>query len=156
MVLIPEIPTPLEEVAACLSDAYMRGKVHGIILVAEGYQKSTEEVRAYLAERKDDLGFSIRVTVLGHVQRGGSPSGYDRILASRLGHHATELLFETVSAFGTVGLSLGATARLDGLGKAIVMLLMLAGRVGPLSLALLLGSRRTARIAYPEAKIMVG
>mgnify|MGYP000152097209 CR=1 FL=1 len=40
------------------------------------------------------LNRSIRMVVLGHVQRGGSPSGFDRILASRLGHHATELLLD--------------------------------------------------------------
>ena len=66
------------------------------------------------------------------------------------------LLFEAVSAFGTVGLSLGATAHLDSVGKLVVAGLMLAGRVGPLSLALLLGRQQPTRVEYPEARIMVG
>jgi 6-phosphofructokinase 1 len=94
MILIPEIATPLEEVGDCLSDAYLRGKAHGIILVAEGYKPGTQAVLDYLAERKDELGFSMRVTVLGHVQRGGSPSAYDRILATRLGCAAVEGLLD--------------------------------------------------------------
>jgi len=66
------------------------------------------------------------------------------------------LLFEALSAFGTVGLSLGATAHLDTVGKLVVAGLMLAGRVGPLSLALLLGRQQPSRFEYPEARIMVG
>jgi 6-phosphofructokinase 1 len=100
MILIPEIPTPLEEVADCLSEAYLRGKAHGIILVAEGYKPGTQAVLDYLDGRKEELGFSMRVTVLGHVQRGGSPSAYDRILATRLGAAAAEGLLEGKS--GTV------------------------------------------------------
>jgi len=99
--LLPEIPTPLEEVAECLSDAYLRGKAHGIILVAEGYKPGTQAVIDYLAEQKEELGFSMRVTVLGHVQRGGSPSAYDRILATRLGCGASEALLDGQSGVVT-------------------------------------------------------
>jgi len=66
------------------------------------------------------------------------------------------LLFEGFSAFGTVGLSLGATASLDGFGKLVIAAAMLAGRIGPLTLALLLGRTRAARLSYPQARIMVG
>ncbi len=66
------------------------------------------------------------------------------------------LLFEAMSAFGTVGLSLGATAELDAFGKVLVAALMLAGRVGPLTLALLLGRESASRVRYPDARIMVG
>jgi len=66
------------------------------------------------------------------------------------------LLFEAFSAFGTVGLSLGATASLDGFGKLVIAAAMLAGRIGPLTLALLLGRTRAARLSYPQARIMVG
>ncbi|MBD3160851.1 MAG: hypothetical protein GF346_01725 [Candidatus Eisenbacteria bacterium] len=66
------------------------------------------------------------------------------------------LLFETFSAFGTVGLSLGATGGLDGLGKGILIIVMLLGRIGPLMLALLLGRGGTGRLDYPDARIMVG
>jgi trk system potassium uptake protein TrkH len=69
-----------------------------------------------------------------------------------------DLLFEAVSAFGTVGLSLGATAQLAPAGKLIVTALMFVGRIGPLTLALLLGSesRRVERHRYPETRVMVG
>lgn len=66
------------------------------------------------------------------------------------------LMFETFSAFGTVGLSLGATTTLDSFGKTVIMALMLVGRIGPLSLALLLGRRLAPRVEYPEARILVG
>ncbi len=66
------------------------------------------------------------------------------------------LLFEVVSALGTVGLSLGATGQLNLYGQLVIILVMFVGRVGPLTLALLLGRRSRTRIDYPEAKIMVG
>ena len=66
------------------------------------------------------------------------------------------LVFEAVSAFGTVGLSLGATSSLDAFGKVVVIGVMLAGRIGPLSLALLLGRTVGTRLGYPEASLMVG
>jgi trk system potassium uptake protein len=66
------------------------------------------------------------------------------------------LLFEVFSALGTVGLSLGATFQLDGTGKLIVALLMFAGRIGPLTLFLLLSRPVEGRLGYPEAKLMIG
>jgi trk system potassium uptake protein TrkH len=66
------------------------------------------------------------------------------------------LVFETVSAFGTVGLSLGATSALETSGKLVVIIVMLIGRIGPLSLALLFGRKRQPAVGYPEARIMVG
>lgn len=65
------------------------------------------------------------------------------------------LAFEVVSALGTVGLSLGVTASLTGLGKAVIIATMFIGRVGPLTLALALGSRKPT-LGYPETRIMVG
>lgn len=66
------------------------------------------------------------------------------------------LMFEAISAFGTVGLSLGATPALDTLGRLVIVILMLVGRVGPLTLALVLGRGRPNRVQYPETRIMVG
>jgi len=67
------------------------------------------------------------------------------------------ILFEAASAFGTVGLTLGITSKLSALGKIIIILTMFAGRVGPLTLALALGSRTNkAFIKYPEERILVG
>lgn len=67
-----------------------------------------------------------------------------------------QVLFEAVSAFGTVGLSLGVTPHLDTFGRIVVVLLMFAGRIGPLTLALLLGRGLRSRVQYPETRIMVG
>lgn len=92
MVLIPEVETTLEEVAQGLLDAYIRGKAHCIIVVAEGYKPGCQAIVDYLKERREELGFDVRLTVLGHIQRGGSPSAFDRLLATRLGAAAvTEL-----------------------------------------------------------------
>lgn len=66
------------------------------------------------------------------------------------------LLFEVCSALGTVGLSLGATTQLDAVGKLVVAALMFAGRVGPLTLVLLLGNPPQGRLGYPDAKLMIG
>jgi trk system potassium uptake protein TrkH len=77
------------------------------------------------------------------------------VLATQTGAFQA-LVFEVFSAFGTVGLSLGATAHLDTLGKLVIALVMLVGRVGPLSLALLFGRRGGGRVRYPEARLMVG
>lgn len=92
MVLIPEVPVTSEEVAAAIEDAYQRGKTHAIIINAEGSGVSTTG----LAEKIDgmDLGFKTRMTILGHIQRGGSPTAYDRLLASRMGVKAVEALGE--------------------------------------------------------------
>jgi 6-phosphofructokinase 1 len=93
MVLLPEVETTLEEVAQGLLDAYIRGKAHCIIVVAEGYKPGTQAVVGYLNERREELGFEVRVTVLGHIQRGGSPSAFDRLLATRLGAAAVTQLY---------------------------------------------------------------
>lgn len=73
-------------------------------------------------------------------------------------HEFLPLLFEVTSAFGTVGLSLGTTAALGPVGKLLIVALMFVGRIGPLTLALLLGtgSRRQAVLRYPESRLMVG
>ncbi len=68
-----------------------------------------------------------------------------------------DLLFETVSAFGTVGLSTGITSELTLPGKLIVTLLMYIGRIGPMTMVLALASKsETQKISYPEARIMIG
>jgi 6-phosphofructokinase 1 len=94
MILCPEVDTSLEEVADALKDAYLRGKAHCIIVVAEGYEPGIEAVAAYLTERRNKLGFEVRTTVLGHVQRGGSPTAFERLLATRLGVAAVEALLQ--------------------------------------------------------------
>ncbi len=72
-------------------------------------------------------------------------------------HFFVEYLFETTSAFGTVGLSMGVTPKLNDLQKLAIILIMFAGRVGPLTLAFSLARRGTKTgIAYAEESVMVG
>ncbi len=101
-VVIPEIPTDPDAVAAELRQAYKRGKSHAIVVVAEGDQFSAQALARHFAEHRDELGFQLRVTTLGHVQRGGAPGAFDRLLASRLGAAATQQL-----ADGNTGVLVG-------------------------------------------------
>ncbi len=75
-------------------------------------------------------------------------------LATR--HRFVEYLFETVSAFGTVGLSMGVTPQLNDIQKFAIIFMMFAGRVGPLTLAFALYSSRKKGITYAEEAVMVG
>lgn len=93
LILIPERPGPeMEAIADVVLDAYMRGKGHCILVIAEGWKPGTQAVVDYLQEHKEELGFDVRVTVLGHVQRGGRPSAFDRTLGTRMGAFAAEVL----------------------------------------------------------------
>ncbi len=87
-VLIPENPISIEEVATTIENAYKRGKKHCIILMAEGYPIPLDEVVKQLDAM--DLGFKARGINLSYVQRGGSPSAFDRILASRMAFMAVD------------------------------------------------------------------
>lgn len=84
-VVLPEIDVDPEHIAEVLTSAYEKGKEHAIIVVAEGAKYNANALDAYFTEHRERLGFDLRVTILGHTQRGGTPSAYDRILASRLG-----------------------------------------------------------------------
>ena len=90
MILIPEVDTPLEEVEATIGQAYARGKTHAIIIVAEGAKYNAGQVAQYLEEHAPTM--QTRVTILGHVQRGGRPTAFDRLLAARFGLAAVEAL----------------------------------------------------------------
>ena len=91
-VAIPEIETDPEEIAHILIQAYEKGKSHAIVVVAEGAKYNANRLAEYFKQHEDRIGFALRVTVLGHVQRGGTPSASDRILASRLGAGAVDAL----------------------------------------------------------------
>jgi len=67
-----------------------------------------------------------------------------------------DLAFEVSSAFGTVGLSRGATAELDGVGRMAIMAMMFLGRVGPLTIGFFLATQSVPRVRYPEGKIYLG
>lgn len=87
-ILIPEEPYDMEQIVARLKRGHMRGKKHSIIIVAEGAGSGVDIGRKI----KEETNLETRVTVLGHIQRGGSPTASDRVLASRLGAKAVELL----------------------------------------------------------------
>ncbi|MBC7099040.1 6-phosphofructokinase [Candidatus Bipolaricaulota bacterium] len=90
IVLVPEVEVELDQVAEEISAGYRKGKHHSIVVVAEGVTERlgpTGELANFIRER---TGLEVRVTVLGHLQRGGSPTAYDRILGSRLGAKAAE------------------------------------------------------------------
>jgi 6-phosphofructokinase 1 len=91
MIAIPEQPFELEDVAHIVQDAYIKGKNHALIIVAEGATYGINDIAQFL--RDHEVGFDVRVTILGHVQRGGRPSAFDRLLATRMGVAAvTELI----------------------------------------------------------------
>lgn len=92
VVVIPEIETTPEQVAEELRAAYERGKAHAIAVVAEGARFDAEALVAYFREHHARIGFDLRATTLGHVQRGGAPTAYDRVLATRLGAGAVAAL----------------------------------------------------------------
>jgi len=73
-----------------LHQANEKGRAHAIVVVAEGAKYNAAALTQYFKDNRDRLGFSVRSTILGHVQRGGEPSAYDRILASRFGDGAIE------------------------------------------------------------------
>lgn len=87
-ILIPEIPYDMDEVIFKLERGLNRGKLHSIIIVAEGAASGLaigEEIRRR-------TGLETRVTILGHLQRGGTPTALDRVLASRMSSKAVDLL----------------------------------------------------------------
>jgi 6-phosphofructokinase 1 len=109
IILIPEQEMPAEEVIAAVSDAYVRGKTHAIIVVAEGASLHGAALQEKLSQL--DTGFSFRLTILGHIQRGGRPSAFDRLLAARFGVAAVERLLagERGVMVGLHGREIGAT-----------------------------------------------
>lgn len=89
-ILIPEENYHMDEIAARLIKGHARGKKHSIIIVAEGVATGMEFAKLL----EEATNFDTRVSVLGHMQRGGSPTAFDRVLASRFGARAVELLLE--------------------------------------------------------------
>jgi 6-phosphofructokinase len=87
-VLIPEIKTDLEQVLEKIRQGSKRGKLHSIIIVAEGVYPAIE-----LKDKiQKETGHETRVSILGHTQRGGTPTAVDRILASCMGKYAVDLI----------------------------------------------------------------
>lgn len=101
-VVVPESHTTPEAVASQLRASRARGKSHGIVVVAEGARCGVDALSNYFSEHRETLHIDLRVTRLGHVQRGGAPGVFDRMLASRFGAAAIDLL-----ASGKAGVLVG-------------------------------------------------
>lgn len=91
-IVLPEIEADPEALAKCLRDGYDRGKPHAIVVVAEGSRYNAEGLTDYFREHRERLGFDLRDVKLGHVQRGGAPTAFDRLLATRFAAAAVECL----------------------------------------------------------------
>ena len=117
VILVPEYPIDVDDVCRVIKQRHARGKDFSIIVVAEGaafkdqqYAKADEKLDAFGHVRlggigqalsaliEERTGFETRVTVLGHIQRGGSPTAFDRVLGTRFGVKAVELVL--AGAFG--------------------------------------------------------
>jgi len=128
VIAIPEREVEPQEVAERLRAAYQRGKTHALVVVAEGARHGASAMMRHFAEHRDTIGFELRVTTLGHVVRGGIPSAFDRVLATRLGAASVEQL-----ARGAPGMMVGL------LGNELVAtpLADVAGRSKPIDVGLL-------------------
>jgi 6-phosphofructokinase 1 len=91
-IVIPEAHSDPESVAEEVLAAYQRGKSHAIVVVAEGAKYNAEGLARHFREHQQRLGFELRVSTLGHIQRGGSPGVFDRMIATLLGAAAIEYL----------------------------------------------------------------
>ena len=87
-ILVPEIPFDLKEISDKLKRGHQRGKNHSIILISEGVGSAYE-----IGEKLKALsGFETRITILGHLQRGGNPSALDAVIAAAMGGKAIDIL----------------------------------------------------------------
>jgi 6-phosphofructokinase 1 len=104
-IVIPEAETTPAQIATELREAYRRGKSHAIVVVAEGAEHNADALARFFAENVEHLGFELRVTRLGHVQRGGAPGVFDRLLATQLGAAAIDQVLQGASGVlvGVVG-----------------------------------------------------
>jgi 6-phosphofructokinase 1 len=93
-VVIPEVEMDPNDVALDILSAYRRGKNHALVVVAEGARYNATALTKAISEHAEMGGFTIRTTILGHVQRGGVPSASDRILAARFGVAAIDRIAE--------------------------------------------------------------
>jgi 6-phosphofructokinase 1 len=130
--LIPESAYDIDEISKHLLRRFQEGRDNSIIMVAEGAGKAQD-----IADQiKDRIGFETRIMVLGHYQRGGSPSSFDRLLAARFGVTAVEALLQDTSG-KMLGLGCGAIIQTElekviagGRRKIDATLLKLAATLG--------------------------
>ena len=91
-VVIPEAEVEPEVIVRDIQSAYARGKAHALVIVAEGARNNAARLAEHFEAHKKQIGFDMRMTTLGHVQRGGTPSAFDRLLATRLASAAVDCL----------------------------------------------------------------
>ncbi len=91
-ITLPEVEADPEQLAEEIRTAYERGKPHALIVAAEGARWNAQALAEYFRDQRHRLGFELRATILGHVQRGGAPTFADRMLGTRLGAAAVECL----------------------------------------------------------------
>lgn len=114
-IIIPEIGYNPDEICTSILKGKMRGKLHNLIVLAEGVGGANE-----LAKKIEEVtGIESRATILGYIQRGGSPSAQDRILASKMGYRAVELIEEGKSS-RVVGIKNGSIIDMD-IDEALAM-----------------------------------
>jgi 6-phosphofructokinase 1 len=101
-ILVPEVDSEPEDLAEELRAAYRRGKSHAIAVVAEGARHNAAALQRHFYEHRERLGFELRATCLGHVQRGGIPGCFDRMLATLLGAAAVDAISD-----GALGVLVG-------------------------------------------------
>jgi 6-phosphofructokinase 1 len=118
-VVIPEAELEPEEIAATMQRAFDRGKAHAIVVVAEGAHNNAARLVPFFRLNRQRFGFELRSTILGHVQRGGTPTHFDRLLGTRLGTAAVECLDNGVHGVlvGLVGREVVATPLVDVVGR---------------------------------------
>jgi len=126
-VIIPEREIAPDRVAAIFREAYQKGKKHALAVVAEGARCNAEALIRYFREEAG-LNWEIRATILGHVQRGGAPTAFDRLLGTRMGVAAVKSIVENDTGC-LVGLVAGDIVRTP--------LSEVVGRRKPLDLTLL-------------------
>jgi 6-phosphofructokinase 1 len=93
-VVLPERKTDPEDVALQIREAWERGKAHALIVVAQGATYNAAKLTEYFAEHRERMGFDLRSTTLGYVQRGSEPTYADRMLATRFGAAAVDCIAE--------------------------------------------------------------
>jgi len=118
-IVVPEVESDPESLASELRAAYERGKNHALVVVAEGSKYNAAALQRYFIEHRDRLQFDLRVTQLGHVQRGGAPTAFDRLLASRFAASAIDRLVRGEHGFliGLLSGKISATPLSDVVGK---------------------------------------
>ncbi len=119
-IVIPEIAQEPEQIATTIREAYARGKSHAIVVIAEGAERNADALSRYFTEHAQRLGFELRVTKLGHVQRGGAPCAFDRLTATLLGAAAVGTLQAGRHGvlLGIIGAQVTANAFEDVIGQA--------------------------------------